>query len=452
MRKDDVRAMTPRLTRRTALAGTGAGVLAGLAACAPPNPGNVNADAAIPPSDGPVTLSYWAWLKDLHKVAEIFNQTQDRITVETTWIPGGNTGGYAKILSAVAAGGGPDIAQVELRQVPEFALAGALTDLSRYGFAESADAFDPGAVAQVKVGESYWAVPQDTGPVGTFYNREVLEGELGLSAPATWADFRETAGTVSEAGKNLITLDPSDGSYLISWAQQSGAVWFQAEGDGWIVDMTGDASMRVAEFWDEILAANIIGTGYGAFSTPWMAAAGEGNVLATISGSWSDALVKSVPDAEGKWAVAPMPTWPDGFASGAHGGSSAAVLSTSEHPAEALEFLTWMCTDPVGIDAMIEHCGIGWSPAKDYIGEIRQQPSEFFSGQNYNEEVFVPMAEGQNLDWTWAPLMQRAAAIVGDGMTTAVTGEVPLVDMLPQTQTKIVEIMREMGLNAEEAR
>ena len=444
--------MKPRLTRRTALAGSGAAMVAGLAACAPPSPGTVNNEPTIPASDGPVTLSYWAWLKDLQKVADIFNEKQDRIKVETTWIPGGNSGGYAKILSAVSAGGGPDIAQIELRQVPEFALAGALTELTRYGFADQADAFDPGALSQVKVGDTYWAVPQDSGPVATFYNREVLEEEMGLQPPATWEEFRELAGIVSEAGKNLITLDPSDGSYLISWMMQSGALWFRPEGDAWIVDMTGDASMRVAEFWDEILAAKIIGTGYGAFSTPWMAAAGEGNVLATIGGSWSDALIQSVPNGEGKWAVSPMPTWPDGYASGAHGGSSGAVLSTSEHPVEALEFLTWMCTDPEGIDAMIKYSGIGWSPAKDYIGKTRQEPSEFFSGQNYNEEVILPMAEGQNLDWTWAPMMQRVSAIVGDGMTTAVSGEVPLVDMLPQTQTEIVKIMRDMGLNAEEAR
>lgn len=440
-------------TRRAALAGTGAaGMAAALAACAPPNPGNINAEATIPPSDGPVTVTYWAWLKDLQKVADVFNETQDRIRVEATWIPGGNTGGYAKILSAVAAGGGPDIAQVELRQVPEFALAGALVDLTRYGFAEQADAFDPGAISQVKVGDSYWAVPQDTGPVATFYNREVLEDELGLQAPATWDEFRETAGIVSEAGKKLISLDPSDGSHPIAWAMQTGAVWFRPEGDGWIVDMTDDASMRMAEFWDGILADKIIGTGYGSYTTPWYAAAGDGNVLASISGSWSDALNETVPGGSGKWAVAPMPRWDDGYASGGHGGSSAAVLSTSQHPVEALEFLTWMCTDPAGIDAMIEFSGIGWSPAKEYIGEIRQQPSEFFSGQNYNEEVIVPMAEGQNLDWTWAPMMQRAQAIIGDGMTNAVSGEVPLVDMFANSQKEIVKIMRDMGLDAEEAR
>lgn len=141
-----------------------------------------------------------------------------------------------------------------------------------------------------------------------------------------------------------------------------------------------------------------------------------------------------------------------GYASGGHGGSAAAILANSTHPAESLEFLTWMCTDPAGIDAMIEFSGIGWSPAADYIGESRQEPSEFFSGQNYNEEVIVPMAEGQNLEWTWAPLMQRVQNLIGDGMTDAVTGEVPLVDMFADAQTEIVEIMREIGLNAEEAR
>jgi multiple sugar transport system substrate-binding protein len=443
------------LTRRSALAGSGAALTAAaLAACAPPNPGEVNSEPTIPAADGPVTLTYWAWLKDLQNVADIFNETQDRIRVETTWIPSGNNGGYAKILSAVAAQGGPDIAQVELRNIPEFALAGALVDLSRYGFADVESSFDPGALSQAKVGDSVWGVPQDTGPVTTFYNREILEGEMGLTPPATWEEFHEIAGIVSEAGRSLITLDPTDGSHAVGWAMQSGANWFRPEGDGWIVDMTGDASMRVAEFWDQLLAEKIINTGYGAYTTPWYAAAGEGNVLASIGGSWGDALVQSVPGGSGKWAAAPMPVWADGmgYPSGGQGGSAAAVLANSKHPLEAIEFLTWMCTDPVGIDAMIENSGIGWSPAADYIGEARQEPSEFFSGQNYNEEVVLPMAQGQNLEWTWAPLMQRAMAIIGDGMTDAVNGTVPLTDMFGNAQTEIVQIMRDMGLNAEEAR
>jgi multiple sugar transport system substrate-binding protein len=147
-----------------------------------------------------------------------------------------------------------------------------------------------------------------------------------------------------------------------------------------------------------------------------------------------------------------MPRWDDGFASGGLGGSSAAVLSTSEHPAEALEFLTWMCTDPAGIDAMIEFSGIGWSPAADYIGKARQEPSEFFSGQNYNEEVILPMAQDQNLEWTWAPLMQRVNARLGDGMQSVVSGAQTFTKMLPEAQDDIAEIMTKIGLNVEVAK
>lgn len=443
--------MTPLVNRRRLLAGSGAALAAGLAGCAPPNPGEVNQQPPIPAANGPVTITYWAWLKDLQKVCDVFNAQQDRIRVEATWITGGNNGGYAKILSAVAAGGGPDIAQVELRNLPEFALAGALVDLNRYDFARYEKAFDPGALSQAKVGDAVWGVPQDTGPMTTYYNRVVLEDELGLVPPVTWEDFRTTCATVKEAGKSFITFDPTDGTYLVAFAMQSGAVWFEPQNDGWLVNLTDEASLRVAEFWDNILTEELINTGYGAFSTPWMAAAGEDKVLATIVGSWGDALVESVPNGSGKWAAAPMPVWPDGYASGGHGGSSAAILTSSKHPAEALEFLVWMCTDPAGIDAMIQYSGIGWSPAADYIGEKRKQPSEFFSGQRYNEEVVVPMAAGQNLEWTWAPLMQRVTAIIGDGTSRAVARQSTLVDEMAKAQDAIVSIMRDMGLNAEGA-
>src|SRR5699024_8073873 len=130
----------------------------------------------------------------------------------------------------------------------------ALEDLSRYGFDDQEDKFDPGALSHAKVEDTVWGVPQDTGPVATLHNRQVRWAELRLDSPAAWEVVDETAGIVSEAGKNLISLDPFDGSHPIAWVMQSGAPWFRLEGEGWIVDMTDDASMRVAEFWDQIFA------------------------------------------------------------------------------------------------------------------------------------------------------------------------------------------------------
>ena len=440
-------------TRRALIAGgAAAAVAAGAAACTATGASTVNSGPTIPPAEGKVQLTYWAWLKDLQKVCDVFNASQDRIQVDANWIPGGDSGGYAKILSAVAAGGGPDIAQVELRQIPEAALSGSLIDLSRYGAAEHEGLFDPSAWSQVKVQDQIWGIPQDTGPSAFFYNREVLEGELGQTPPATWDEFKELAGVGTEAGKKILSLDPSDGSVMNMWAMQKGANWYQPQDGGWIVSMADDASLQVAEYWDGMIAEGLVGTSFAPFSAPWMAACGSGDVFGYVGGSWADALIEGVPGGSGKWAVAPMPRWDDGYASGMHGGSSAAVMANSKHPAEALEFLIWMCTDPAGIDAMIENSGIGWSPAKDYIGAAREKPSEFFSGQSYNTEVIAAMAAGQNLDWVWSPVTQRANAALGDGMNAAVNGTKKLVDVLPEVQDKVVEIMRKIGLDVEVAR
>lgn len=440
------------LGRRTVLAGGAAALAAGATACTATGASTVNTGPTIPASGGKVQLTYWAWLKDLQKVCDVFNAQNDRIQVTANWIPGGDSGGYAKILSAAAAGGGPDIAQVEMREIPEFALSGSLMDLARYGALDHEDAFDPGAFSQVHIGEQVWGIPQDTGPSAFFYNREVLEGELGQTTPTTWDEFKQVAGVAADAGKKIISLDPSDGSVLTLWAMQKGANWFEPQDAGWVLRMTDDASMQLAEFWDSMIAEKLIGTGFAPFSAPWMAACGAGNVLGYVGGSWADALIEGVPGGAGKWAVGAMPRWEDGHPSGMLGGSTAVVTSTCEHPAEALEFLTWMCTSPEGIDAMIANSGIGWSPAKDYIGAAREEPSEFFSGQSYNVEVIKPMAEGQNLEWVWSPVTARVNALLGDGMNSAIAGSKKLVDVLPEVQDKTLDIMRKIGLDVEVAR
>ncbi len=434
-------------------AGAAALGLPALVACGSLSAGtNVNSQPVIPKSDGPVTLTYWAWVKNLQKVADIFNATQDRIHVKATWIQGGESGGYAKILSAVAAGGGPDIAQVELRAIPDFALAGALVDLARYGAKDHEKLFAPSAWSQTVIGDGIYGIPQDTGPGAMFYNREVMS-DIGASPPATWDEFRTLAALVKDSGSGryVETLNPGDGMYLAFLVQQSGATWFKPHGSAWEVAMTDERTMEVAEYWDRMLGDKLISTAYGAFSTPWMSAAGKGEVLSYIGGSWGDALIEGLPEGEGKWAAAPMPRWPHGFASSQLGGSAAAVLANSKHPAEALEFLVWMCSTPEGIDAMIEHCGIGWSPAKDYIGASREKPSAYFSGQNYNKEVIEPMAEGQNLHWMWAPIVQRVNSLLSDGLRARISGGPSLVDFMPTAQKEVLGIMRGLGLDAEEA-
>ena len=444
------------LSRRQLLGlGAGAAATAALSSCASPGAVSVNTTPVIPAiAEGEkITLTYWSWLKDLQNVADIWNAQNPNVQVEAVWIQGGNSGGYQKMYSALAAGGGPDIGQVELRQVPEFLLQNGLVDLSRYGAEEYADQYDAGLWSQVRFNDGIYGIPQDSGPMAFYYQTEPLE-QLGAQPPATWEEWATLSAEVRNLGPDtyLDVFPVGDASVFTAYATQAGAVWFGTEGDEWIINMTDDLTVMVAEFFDKAIDADIVNTAYGAYSPPWYAAAAEGRAVGVTGASWGDALIQSVSGGEGKWRVAPMQTWGDtGFGSTYLGGSTAAVLANSAHPKEALDFSIWMTTSPEGIDAMIENSGIGWSPATDYIGEQRQQPSEFFSGQNYNEEVFVPMAQQQNLDWVWSPLTQYTLNALGDGFRRKLTTGQTLVDTLSIVQKDVVNAFRNKGLSVRTA-
>jgi multiple sugar transport system substrate-binding protein len=454
--------MTPQPNRRSIsrrqLLGFGLGAAATglLAGCAVPGSTNVNKAALIPAaaSGQKVQLTYWAWLKDLQKVCDVWNAAHPDIQVTANWIPGGNSGGYQKMYSALAAGGGPDIGQVELRQIPEFMLANGLVDLARYGAKDFESKYDDAAWAQVSFVDGVYGIPQDTGPMGFYYQTAILE-QAGGEPPKTWDEWRDLAEKVRSTGaQNYLEVFPvSDASPFAAYAQQAGARWFKVDGDEWVVDLTDDKTLMVAEFFDGVIDEKLVDTSAGAYSPGWYAAAASGKIAAVTSASWGDALIESVQGGEGKWKVAPMQTWGDtGFGSSAIGGSTAAVLANAKHPAEALQFITWMTTSKEGIDAMIKHCGIGWSPAKDYIGAQRQKPSEWFSGQNYNEDVFVPASQEQNVDWSWSPVTQSAFTSLQNQFRRKLTSGLKLTDAVELAQREIVQSFTDKGLSVRTAR
>ncbi|WP_028280147.1 extracellular solute-binding protein [Arthrobacter sp. H5] len=438
------------ITRRRAL-GLGLGGLAttALAACGAPGMQAGQIQPVLPPAEGPVSLTYWAWLKDLQNVCDIWNSQNPNIQVQAEFMEPGNDGGYAKQRAASDAGGGPDIGQIEFRSVPDFVLGGALANLAPYGARDLASRYDRTTWEQVNINEGIYAIPQDSGPMGWFYQTAPLE-EIGAAPPVTWEEWEAVAREARNLSPDtyLEVFNVADASFFVSMAIQAGAQWFSTEGDEWVMNFTDEPTLRVAEFWDRMIDDDLVNTGYGAFSPGWYAAAGEQKILSVTTGSWGDALVQSTSGGAGNWKVAPMASWPDmGYGSSQLGGSTAAIFANSQHPREALEFVTWMTSTPEGIDAMIKNSGIGWSVSPDYIGETRQAPSEFFSGQNYNEEVFVSASQDQNLDWNWAPMTERIFLILSDGFRTKLTAGTSFVDSLAEAQRRTVDAFRNVGLS-----
>ncbi len=440
--------MSP-LSRRGFL---GLGMSAGaalLAGCSTPGSTSVNAAPVIPPASGPVKLTYWAWLKDLQKVCDIWNAKNPNIQVEAVWIPSGNSGGYPKMYSALAAGTGPVLAQIEFRTIPEFLLVNGLVDLARYGAQDYADRFDKTLWGQVSFVDGVYGIPQDSGPMATFYRPDLLE-RVGADAPTTWDQWAQVAAELRKDKVYIDCFPLADPSWFTAIATQAGASWLRVDGDGWVINMTDDVTLATARFFDKAIADDLVTTAFGQYSTPWFAAAADNQIASLTSASWGDALLEGVSGGEGKWRVAKMPRWSDGFGSSYIGGSTVAVLANSQHPKEALEFAIWMQTSKEGIDALIKYCGIGWSPLRDYIGEQREQPAEFFGGQRYNEEIFLPASKEQNPDWSWWPITQQSFNIIGDGFRKKASGGT-LVDAIVTAETTIIDAFRNKGLTIRKA-
>jgi len=437
-------------TRRQLLgAGLSSAAIALLAGCSTPGMTSVNSAPLMTPAatGEKVTLTYWAWLKDLQKVADVFNATHPNIQVETAWIPGGNAGGYQKLYSALAAGAAPDIGQIEFRTIPEFILVNGLVDLSRYGANDYAHLYDPTLWDQVSYTGGVYGIPQDSGPMAMFYQPAILEAAGAIGTPRTWADWAALATELRGQNTYIDVFSLSDASPFAAIAAQAGATWLRPDADGWVINMTDEATLNTARFFDAAIDQDLVETGYGAYSPAWFAAAANGSLASVVTASWGDALVEGVGGGSGKWRVAPMPVWGDtGFGSSYVGGSTSAVMASSKHPKEALEFAVWMTTSKEGIDAMIANSGIGWSPARDFIGTTREAPSEFFSGQSYNQEIFVPATQQQNPDWSWWPVTQQSFNILSDGFRRKASGTT-LVDSVATAEQQIMTVFRNKGLS-----
>ena len=141
-----------------------------------------------------------------------------------------------------------------------------------------------------------------------------------------------------------------------------------------------------------------------------------------------------------------MPRWEHGgYGSSYRGGSTTAVLAHSAHPAEALAFATWLNGSHEGIDALIKQSGIGWSPIKDYIGADRTGASDFFQGQDYNTDVFLPASTEQNDKWQWWPITQQSLNILADEFRRKPSGQT-LVDSVAKAEASILTAFRNKGL------
>jgi len=418
----------------------------GLTACGGSDNGDDNSSAKKPGEK--IELTFWSWVPGVDKAVALWNSQNPDVQVKLADKTVGSQGGYAKMHAAVKADKAPDLVQMEYQNIPEFLLDDELVDLGEYGADDVADKFVDWQWKQVSYGEGVYAIPQASGPMGLFYRKDLFE-KWGIQPPTTWPEFKEAAKVVREHDAYICTFPPGNSAWFTALAWQNGANWFGIDGDTWTVDIDSPETLQVAQFWDEMVKEDLIKT-VGDFSEEWNKDLNTGKIVSWPTAQWGDGvLAAAAPKTEGKWAAAPIPQWdPSNFMSANWGGSSTAVLKGTDHAEEAMEFATWLNSDPESIDLLIAGA-YGWPAAKDALeGSALDRPYPFFGGQEIND-IFVEADTAIDVNWGWIPTVSETYAHLNDGFQKAVDGEGSFVETVKEAQQQTVEDLEARDLNAQ---
>ena len=287
------------------------------------------------------TLTVWGMGeegKHLAKLGKEFNKKHSNITVKVT--PVGWDVVHQKLVSAVAAGELPDMAQMGSTMMGEFIELDALEPVDEKTFKK--DDFFPAAwEGGVKEGKAY-AVPWYVDARGLYYRTDLAKKAGVEKPPATWKDLRALAKAYQDKGGTEwgIYNQPANIGTWQTW------LGFLYSAGGTLIDDSGKPALDSPESVEALTEyAHYFDKGLSKKSSPpdydVVKDFGSDAVPMFISGPWIVNNIKEQqPQVADKYATAPLPA---GKSSTSWlGGSSLVSFKDSEHKAAAKEFTKWL--------------------------------------------------------------------------------------------------------------
>jgi multiple sugar transport system substrate-binding protein len=424
------------------VATAGLALAAGLAACSssssagPAATGNSPASSASSPAAAgtgasaiaaalqqPTTLTVWAWAPQTAEIVKAFEQQYPKVKVNLV-NAGTGSAEYTKLENAIKAGSGaPDVAQIEYYALPQFALQGALADLSADGLGSAQSQFSSAVWGSVSIGGKLVGLPQDTGPMALFYNKTIFD-KYHLSVPTTWAQYAADAAKLHAANpKEYIGNDTGDAGFVTSMIWAAGGDPYAVSGTKNVTINLQDAgAKKFAALWSPLITKNLLAP-VTSWSTQWYTGLSNGSIASLVTGGWMGVdLETGVPSGKGDWRVAPLPEWTAGTAATSeNGGSADSVLASSKNQLAAAGFLQFMNTGP-GQQISATSGDFPSSVAMLNSTSFLDQAPAYFGGQKINQ--VLSQAASQVLPgWSYLPFQVYANSIFPNTVGQAYTGK-----------------------------
>ncbi|GAA2235708.1 extracellular solute-binding protein [Herbiconiux moechotypicola] len=418
-----------------------------LTGCASSGSGS-DAAADCTPADGPVELTFTSWIPGIDGVVDLWNAENPDIQVTVQTGPNGNGGTYKNFFNQITAGNAPDLGQIEYDALPNFRVQDGLENIAGCAnVLESQDQFIDWTWNQVTFGEedAVYGIPQDTGPMAMFYRKDLFE-QAGIAVPTTWEEYQAAAVQIRALGGYITNFPQNDVNWFAGLVWQNDGQWFDSSTGAWDVTLTSDASLQVADYWQGLIADDLVSK-VPAWTDEWNNAYNTGSDWTWISAVWgANSISSGAPDTAGDWAVAPMPQWTEGgTAAGNWGGSSTAVLKGSEHPYEAAQFALWLNTSDEALTALAEAANLYPATTAGLSLPVFADGVEFYGDQPIYD-VFAAASGEVNADFTWGPTMTQTYADVADGFGQVLGGTGTLGDALTTGQEKTIAALKAQSI------
>ncbi|MFB3978762.1 ABC transporter substrate-binding protein [Microbacterium proteolyticum] len=389
-------------------------------------------------------ITYWSWTPSAEAQVEAFQKKYPNVKVNYV-NAGTNTEEYTKLQNAIKAGSGaPDVVQIEYYAFPQFALSDSLLDLAPYGFGDLAGDYSPGTWGSVEFDGKIYGLPQDSGPMALFYNKEVFD-QFGIAVPTTWDEYVAAAEKLHAADPTkYITADTGDSGFTTSMIWQAGGTPFQTSGTDVTIDLQDEGSKIFADNWNRLVEGGLL-SDTPSWSDEWFKGLGDGSIASLVIGAWMPGVLESsVPDGAGKWAVAPIPTYDGTPVTAENGGGGQAVTKQSKNPALAAGFLKWLNNDEESLKIFAESGGFPSTTAQLSDPAFVDQESEYFGGQKINQVLTQASSEVRE-GWSYLPFQVYANSIYGDTVGQAYATQGDLNEGLAAWQEQLVQYGNDQG-------
>ncbi len=351
----------------------------------------------------PVTLSMWQFTGvNLDDLVSQYEDANPHVTVEIQTTEHGDH--HDALFTELAAGGGPDIAVIEVAFIQEMADQYQMWhNLYDYGAADVEGLYLDWKIEQAQnvEGDHLIGLPTDVGGLAMAYRHDLFE-EAGLPTDRdevsalwvdSWDDFIEVGVEYTEAtGRGFVDNEANLWNAVVN---QDPNTFFDDEGNP-----IYDESEHVRFAWDVVVDAIDAGiiAEVPAWSAEWEAGMSDGSFAVLTAPAWMMGYIQNVaPGTEGNWDLAEIPE-----AGGNWGGSHLGVPSASEHPEEAYALIEWLLSPENQLYQFTEHGQFPSIPELFDTEEVRSFENAFFNnapvGQIYadNAERVVAQNTGPN--------------------------------------------------------